>query len=133
MKRNHWMGLVVTLAAILGMNASTARAEDKKTATQGVAPASTATTQDSGPNQDEDSPQFLATMTITGNVRLGATKHRECGPLSFKAAERTTVFTEQPTRQATSVLTADFVKDWNEWYGTVLPNAQLELFNRSGA
>jgi hypothetical protein len=130
MKRNHWMGVAVMVAAILGMSGSTARAEDKKDTAQGAA--SAATTQDLGPSEDEDTPQFLATMTITGDVRFGVTKHRECGPLSFKAAARSTVFTEQPTRQATSVATADFVKDWNDWYGSVTPNAQLELFSRTG-
>lgn len=134
MKRNHWMGIAVMVAAILGVGGSTARAEDKKDAAQGAAPeAGAATPQDSEPNEDEDTPQFLATMTITGDVRFGVTRHRECGPLSFKATERSTLFTEQPTRQATSVPTADFVKEWSSLYGSVSPNAQLELFSRTGA
>lgn len=110
--------LVAITWALLSLGATTSLAESPSTADT---------------SEDQDAPHFLATLTVSGKVRYTPARSRECGTLSFQSQERTMVFTERPTRQALSMSTDDLVKSWTEGYGSVPPNAQLQLFNHTGA
>jgi hypothetical protein len=85
------------------------------------------------PDEDEDEPTFLATLTITGGVRVDGEGPEPCRALTFQAKDRAVLFTERPTRQAASVPIADYVAAWSEAYESSPPNAHIQLFSSAGA
>lgn len=84
------------------------------------------------PDEDQDKPSFLATLTITGGVRLTGNSAVPCRTLSFQAKDHTLLFTERPTRQAVNMPTAEYVAAWKEAYEASPPNAQIQLFGAGG-